>query len=64
MEMISSGIAIAWALTCLLGCCLGIAHFVLYYKDLKWQREKYLWEYIDKRYEVLLVEKESNDEKA
>lgn len=43
---------------------LGISHFVLYYKDLKWQREKYLWEYIDKKYDVLLVEKESNDEKA
>ena len=35
-------IAVAWALTCLLGVGLGIAHFVLYYKDLKWQREKYL----------------------
>jgi hypothetical protein len=64
MEWIGNAIAVAWVLTCLLGCCLGIAHFVLYYKDLKWQREKYLWEYIDKKYDVLLVEKESNDEKA
>lgn len=57
-------IAVAWALTCLLGVGLGITHFVLYYKDLKWQREKYLWEYIDKKYDVLLVEKESDDGKA
>lgn len=57
-------IAVAWALTCLLGVGFGIAHFVLYYKDLKWQREKYLWEYIDKKYDVLLVEKESDDGKA
>lgn len=57
-------IAVAWALTCLLGVGLGIAHFVLYYKDLKWQREKYLWEYIDKKYDMLLVEKESDDGKA
>lgn len=64
MEWIGNAIAVAWVLTCLLGCCLGIAHFVLYYKDLKWQREKYLWEYIDKKYDVLLVEKESNDGKA
>lgn len=64
MEWIGNGIAIAWALTCIMLSGLGIAHFVLYYKDLKWQREKYLWEYIDKKYDVLLVEKESNDEKA
>lgn len=57
-------IAVVWVLTCLLGVGLGIAHFVLYYKDLKWQREKYLWEYIDKKYDVLLVEKESYDGKA
>lgn len=62
--VITDFIAVAWALACLLGVGLGIAHFVLYYKDLKWQREKYLWEYIDKKYDVLLVEKESNDEKA
>lgn len=57
-------IAVAWVLTCLLGVGLGIAHFVLYYKDLKWQRKNYLWEYIDKKYDVLLVEKESDDGKA
>lgn len=64
MAWVSYAIAVAWALTCLLCSGLGIAHFVLYYKDLKWQREKYLWEYIDKKYDVLLVEKESDDEKA
>lgn len=40
--VITDFIAVAWALACLLGVGLGIAHFVLYYKDLKWQREKYL----------------------
>lgn len=64
MAWVSYAIAVALTLTCLLCSGLGIAHFVLYYKDLKWQREKYLWEYIDKKYDVLLVEKESDDGKA
>lgn len=62
MMMVTDLIAAIWALTCLLGIGLGIAHFVLYYKDLKWQRENYLWEYIDKKYDVLLVEKANDDE--
>lgn len=62
MMMVTDLIAAIWALTCLLGLGLGIAHFVLYYKDLKWKRENYLWEYIDKKYNVLLVEKANNDE--
>lgn len=56
-------ISVAWVVTCLLGCGLGIAHFVLYYNDLKWQRKNYLWEYIDKKYDVVLVEKEIDDGK-
>lgn len=64
MMMVTDLIAAVWALTCLFGLCLGIAHFVLYYKDLKWQREKYLWEYIDKKYDVLLVEKVNDDEQT
>lgn len=64
MTWIGDVIGIAWAFTCVLLSGLGIAHFVLYYKDLKWQRKNYLWEYIDKKYDVLLVEKESDDGKA
>lgn len=64
MTWISNGIAIAWALTCVMLSGLGIAHFILYYKDLKWQRKAWVWEYIDKKYDVLLVEKEKDDGKA
>ena len=54
-------ISIIWALSCLLLVVLGIAHFIFYYKDLMWRHENYLWEYLDKKYDIVLVEKR-NDE--
>ena len=54
-------ISIIWALSCMLLVVLGIAHFILYYKDLMWKHENYLWEYLDKKYDLILVEKR-NDE--
>lgn len=60
--MISECIAIAWALTCLLGVGLGIAHFVLYYKDLKYQRKEWLKDYVDLYYDIKVVKKINNED--
>lgn len=54
-------ISIIWAVSCLLLVVLGIVHFIFYYKDLMWRHKNYLWEYLDKKYDIILVEKR-NDE--
>lgn len=54
-------IALAWSLSCLLVVCLGVAHFILYYMDMKWRHDEYIWEYLDKKYDLILVEKRDDE---
>lgn len=50
-------IGLLWAMCCFLVLLLGVAHFVLYYKDIKWKRKTYLYELLDEGYEIQLVKK-------
>lgn len=42
---------------CFLVLLLGVAHFVLYYKDIKWKRKTYILDLLDEGYEIQLVKK-------
>lgn len=51
-------IGLLWVLSILLGVGLGIAHFVLYFNDVKWQRKKYINDLIKAGYTVVLINKD------
>lgn len=63
IDWVSNLLAFSLGVTCIIACVLGITMFIVWRLDIKWDRKGYLWEYIDKKYDIILVEREGNDEK-
>lgn len=55
-------ISISWGVLSIVASIVAIAFYREYKKDLQWHRREYLWEYIDKKYDIVFVEKEGHDE--
>lgn len=60
-EQMYDFVAATWGVMAVVASCVSIAFYIQYKKDVKWNHRDYLWEYIDKKYDIVFVEKENHE---